>query len=176
MLYGFITTKHKEPNNVSSASILDENLRFFMHSALGFVSKSNDMFNNRNKNKEETWCSLSLEDLYTMWTKSFRYCNAGKRSRGSSRRRGSNSESSIRSRKASTKVALAWAETREWNLAYARRKNLRKSWAEGIFVSEINRKVQFQKLPSIVYLKSWQWETTNCHCSAINKKDNFKDN
>ena len=84
-----------------------------MHSALGFVSKSNDMFNNRNKNKEETWCSLSLEDLYTMWTKSFRYCNAGKRSRGSSRRRGSNSESSIRSRKASTKVALAWAETRE---------------------------------------------------------------
>ena len=148
-----------------------------MHSALGFVSKSNDMFNNSNKNKEETWCSLSLEDLYTMWTKSFRYCNAGKRSRGSSRRRGSNSESSIRSRKASTKVALAWAETREWNLAYARRKNLRKSWAEGIFVSEINRKVQFQKLPSIVYLKSWQWETTNCHCSAINKiKDNVKDN
>ena len=53
MLYGFITTKHKQPNNVSSASILDENLLFFMHSALGFVSKSNDMFNNRNKNKEE---------------------------------------------------------------------------------------------------------------------------
>lgn len=150
MLYGFITTKHKKPNNVSSASILDENLLFFMHSALGFVSKSNDMFNNRNKNKEETWCSLSLEDLYTMWTKSVRYCNAGKCSRGSSRRRGPNSESSIRSRKASIKVVLDWAETREWNRAYVRRKKLRTSWAESIFVSEISSKVQFQKLPSIV--------------------------
>ena len=84
-----------------------------MPSALGTVSKSNHIFNNRNKNKEETWCSLSLEDLYTMWTKSVRYRNAGKSSRGSSRRRGPNSESSIRSRKASTKVALDWAETRE---------------------------------------------------------------
>ena len=84
-----------------------------MPSALGTVSKSNHIFNNRNKNKEETWCSLSLEDLCSMWTKSVRYCSAGKCSLGSSRRRGPNSELSIRSRKASTKVALDWAETRE---------------------------------------------------------------
>ena len=111
-----------------------------MHSALGNVSKSNHTFNNRYK-KEETWCSLSLEDLYTMWTKSVRYRNAGKSSRGSSRRRGPNSESSIRPRKSSTKVALDWAETREKNRTYARRKNLQKSRAESIFGSEINSKV-----------------------------------
>ena len=104
--------------------------------------------------RKETSCSTSLEGLYTMWTKSIKYCSPAECRRRNSWSGGPNCELQINSRRESNRVALEWAATEE-------KKN---TWNNGCY-TELNQVLQFTSLTSwtpeyIVHIRDahdWQF-------------------
>ena len=91
----------------------------------------------KNTGRNETSCSISLEGLYTMWTKSIRYCSSAEYRGCNSASGGPNSELPINSRRESNRVALEWAATEE----------TKHTW-DNCCYTELNRVLQFTLLAS----------------------------
>ena len=87
--------------------------------------------------RKETSCSTSLEGLYTMWTKSIKYCSPAECRRRNSWSGGPNCELPINSRRESNRVALEWAATEE----------KKHTWNNGCY-TELNQVLQFTSLTS----------------------------